>query len=166
MKATIEGYTFDFPNATNIRKFDDKSHHMTQAMKAVDVIIELPEWRFFIEVKNYELHKEWTERLANEESAQRLKKLRFDLVYKYRDSFLYQWCLKSKDKRNAFIFLTDWLDPVKILSFQNELKERFPTSSSQSMRKSVWSRSFVDIFLVVNKELWRECNLKNFGTIY
>ena len=52
MKKTIEGYHFDFPEATSISKFDDpKTHQMSHTMKAVDVLIEMPECRIFIEIK-------------------------------------------------------------------------------------------------------------------
>ena len=165
MKAIVEGYTFDFPKATSITKFDGDSHHMTHAMKAVDVLIELPEWRFFVEVKDYELHCEWTELLATEDKKQKLEKLRSDLVYKYRDSFLYHWCQKAEEKKNAFVFLTDWSDAVKIVSFKTKLKGRFPTSDQQCLWSNVWTRTFVDKLFVVNTGLWSKSTLSEWGTI-
>lgn len=60
MKAEIEGYSFEFPDATSITKFDaSKSHKMSQAMKAVDVVIELPKHRIYIEIKEYETNRQW-----------------------------------------------------------------------------------------------------------
>lgn len=42
MKAEIEGYTFDFPTATSIIQLDDPKFLTAPAMKAVDVVAELP----------------------------------------------------------------------------------------------------------------------------
>lgn len=62
MKAEIEGYTFDFPTATSIIQLDDPKFLTAPAMKAVDVVAELPNHRIFIEIKNYEENKEWIEK--------------------------------------------------------------------------------------------------------
>ena len=42
MRAEIEGYSYDFPTAESIVKFDGPEHRMSSAMKAVDVVIEMP----------------------------------------------------------------------------------------------------------------------------
>lgn len=62
MKAEIEGYTFDFPTATSIIQLDDPKFLSAPAMKAVDVVAELPNHRIFVEIKNYEENKEWFEK--------------------------------------------------------------------------------------------------------
>lgn len=166
MKATLEGYTFDFPSATSIRKFDDaRGHLMSHAMKAVDVVIELPQWRLFIEVKNFEKHRERKALQISNKRDQRLEELRADLVYKYRDSFLYFWCQEAPEKKNAFIFLIDLVDAPSIHAFQETLKDRFPVAKSRSVWSRVWERTFVDYFFVVNKALWNKSYLSDFGTI-
>lgn len=98
MRATIEGYTFDFPNATSISKFDGPTHRMSQAMKAVDVIIELPDLRLYVEVKDLEAFKENLKDKSKAEKKEALTKLRCDLAYKYRDSLLYHWCQEMPEK--------------------------------------------------------------------
>lgn len=165
MKKKLEGYTFDFPAATKIVKFDGPDHHLTHAMKAVDVVIELPDYRLFVEVKNFESHGEWIKLLSEGDRVQRLEKLRFDLVYKYRDSLIYHWCSGASNKKNVFVFLTDWSDPIKIHSFYQTLSDRFPTVSQRGKWLSVWRRSFVDTFVVVNRNLWSKTTLSKWGTI-
>lgn len=105
MKATIEGYTFDFPNATSISKFDGPTHRMSQAMKAVDVVIELPDLRLYVEVKDLEAFKENLKDKSKAEKKEALTKLRCDLAYKYRDSLLYHWCQEMPEKKLGFYSL-------------------------------------------------------------
>lgn len=173
MKETIEGYHFDFPKATSISKFDDpKTHQMSHTMKAVDVLIEMPECRIFIEIKNYEAHREWKGFLKkkDEEREAFLDHLRFSLKYKYRDSFLYQRCQNEEEnKKSIFVFLTDWSNNSQINTFQNALhwQSLFPTQNEKDENwGKVWKRTFVADAIMVNDSLWNKTEkLRNYGTI-
>lgn len=165
MKATIEGYTFNFPTATSIIQLDDPQYHSSSAMKAVDVVAELPNHRIFVEIKNYEEHKEWFEKDPCNDPKNRLSKIRFDIIYKYRDSFLYYWCSKAPEKENIYVFLTDWSDVATLQHFRQTTDARFPVNFRQSKYPSAWVRTFVNGYFVVNKSLWNQGKLSKLGTI-
>ena len=130
MKATIEGYTFNFPTATSIIQLDDPQYHSSSAMKAVDVVAELPNHRIFVEIKNYEEHKEWFEKDPCNDPKNRLSKIRFDIIYKYRDSFLYYWCSKAPEKENIYVFLTGLVRCGHSSAFPSDYGCSFPRKLS------------------------------------
>ena len=67
-------------------------------MKAVDFIVELEDRVSFIEIKDFEHPRAPSEnRKALIEDFQN-ERLDSDLVYKFRDSFLYEWACKRVDK--------------------------------------------------------------------
>ena len=165
MKAEIEGYTFDFPTATSIIQLDDPKFLTAPAMKAVDVVAELPNHRIFIEIKNYEENKEWIEKNPCNDPKKRLSKIRLNVVYKYRDSFLYYWCSKAPEKKNIFVFLTDWSDGATIQHFLETTAFRFPVNLQKGKYSSVWKQTFVDGYYVLNKTLWNKSVLNKLGTI-
>lgn len=170
MKKKIEGYHFDFPNAISIRKFDDpEMHQMSHTMKAVDVLIDMPECRIFIEIKNYEANRDWKGFLTKDKKREAFLDLGFSLKYKYRDSFLYQWCQKKKEKKSIFVFLTDWPNNSQIHSFQNALhwQSLFPVQKERdNIWGKVWKRTFIADAIMVNENLWNKTKkLRNYGTI-
>ena len=87
-----------FPDDANVMKFDDKSHGLSHCMKAVDCIVELEDRVSFIEIKDFE-HP----RAPSKNRKVLIEKFQSggldnDLVYKFRDSFLYEWACKRVDK--------------------------------------------------------------------
>lgn len=56
MKITADGFSFDFPDAIEAFVFDEKNpanpRHHTLPMKAVDIVVVLPENCLFIEMKD------------------------------------------------------------------------------------------------------------------
>lgn len=170
MKATIEGYTFDFPTAESIVKFDGPEHRMASAMKAVDVVIELPDKRIYIEVKDYATN--WDRVLQDWEAKkitrkEWLRRLRFSLIYKFRDSLLYHWCQKKTEKRNIFVFLTEWADSILLNALKENLASGFPTLNKSGACAQVWQRSFVDTHVVLDDSLWNRIpSLRAMGSIH
>ena len=59
MKVRADGFEFDFPDALEAFVFDEKDktnprfHGLSHAMKAVDLVVELPGDTLFIEVKDF-----------------------------------------------------------------------------------------------------------------
>lgn len=156
MKLETEGYCFDFPSALSLAKFDDPSvHGMSHCMKAVDVVAEFPDALLFIEIKAHEEHD-----IDLQEAGRKvLQDLRQSIVYKYRDSLLYQLCATSTaeevmEKRLVYVCLFDWHDPQKLQSFRDKTQQSFPTAKRGCPAN--WYRSFVDEYYVVNEEVWND----------
>lgn len=167
MRVEIEGYSFDFPAAESIVKFDGPEHRMSSAMKAVDVVIEMPDQRFYIEVKNFDAHSAEMKREGRDVSDKEWQKdLRAELVYKFRDSLLYHWCQEKPDKKNIFLFLTDWTDSALLNALMQDLDQRFPRKRHSKIWSTVWQRTFVETLLVLNDHLWNKSTLLSaMGTI-
>ena len=59
MKVKADGFEFEFPEALEAYVFDEKDkaaaryHGLSHAMKAVDLVVELPNDTLFIEVKDF-----------------------------------------------------------------------------------------------------------------
>lgn len=59
MKIEADGFEFQFTNAVDAFRFDEKDkakphfHGLSHAMKAVDLVVELPTDYLFIEVKDF-----------------------------------------------------------------------------------------------------------------
>ncbi len=59
MKIEVDGFSFDFTDAIDAFIFDEKNknkahyHGLSQAMKAVDIIVELDNDYLFIEIKDF-----------------------------------------------------------------------------------------------------------------
>ena len=67
-------------------------------MKAVDVIVELEDRVSFIEIKDFDHPRAPSENRAALIEDFQNERLDHDLVYKFRDSFLYEWACKRIDK--------------------------------------------------------------------
>lgn len=59
MRVEADGFAFDFPDALHAFRFDEQDktqphfHGLSHAMKAVDLVVELPENYLFIEIKDF-----------------------------------------------------------------------------------------------------------------
>lgn len=167
MRKEIEGYSYDFPTAESIVKFDGPGHHLTHAMKAVDVVIEMPGRRLYIEVKDFDAHRTEMQREGCDVSDEEWQRdLRAELVYKFRDSLLYHWCQKKPEKKSIFLFLTDWTDSALLNELSQDLDQRFPRKRHAKTWSTVWQRTFVETLLVLNDHLWNQSPLlRAMGTI-
>ena len=106
MTLTEQDFEFDFPEAISARKFDGSNHGLSHCMKAVDFIVELDDKLLYIEVKDFQHPDAIPENLA-----ENLEKIRNDalinneLIPKYRDSFIYEYCLKNTEKPIYYLVL-------------------------------------------------------------
>ena len=102
MKVKADGFEFEFPEALEAYVFDEKDkaaaryHGLSHAMKAVDLVVELPNDTLFIEVKDFHAPDDYNFKAAvtddqRTERRQSLNHLRDVLVHKFRDTWLYRW---------------------------------------------------------------------------
>lgn len=106
MKKIIDDYEFDFPHALELFKFDSTDklseyYHGVSVMKAVDAIAEFRNFYLWIEIKCYpdanieELAhpKNYSQDINNQEVY--IRRVLFNLTYKYRDTYLYRYAEKK-----------------------------------------------------------------------
>ena len=142
-------------NVVDARKFDlpgSSGHGLAHCMKAVDFIVELPERYLFIEFKDPEdAPPERRHRFVEKLTSGRLDG---DLVYKYRDSFLYEWASGRADKPVDFLVLIALdLDKPALSNRTNQLRRRLPLHGPQS---KPWPRPIVASCGVFNLRSWNE----------
>ena len=151
-----EGLQIEFPNGTNVRKFDDNTTHgLSHCMKAVDFIVELKDRYYFIEFKDPDNPKalqkqqdEWDISLIN-------KSLHMKLTYKYRDSFLYLWATDSIDKPVFYLVLLcrESLTEYEMMHQKDKLAKILPTAKTS---KHLFKRNFVEDCEVFNLKTWNK----------
>ena len=144
---------FTFEDAISARKFDGADHRLSHCMKAVDFIVEFADRYLFVEVKDPQHSRarerdsrRWINRFTSSGLDQ-------DLLYKYRDSFLYEWASGRADKPIVYVALIalDTLDSALLQTRQRDLGNSLPLQGPGSQ---TWVRPFVSACLVLNVESW------------
>ena len=141
-------------NATTARRFDDPStHRLTHCMKAVDFIVEFPEQVLFIEFKDPQ-HPDsrQTDRqdLINYYQNEQIDN---DLVYKFRDSFLYE-SAAGRAERDAYylvLIAIEFLTSADLDKKKKDLDRKLPVGIP-----STWTRPIVRGCGVFNIASWNE----------
>jgi len=124
MKIEVDGFEFDFQDATDAFVFDEKDrssstyHGLSHAMKAVDLIVELENDYLFVEVKDFHAPDEYYD-------GNCFNHLREVLKQKYRDSFLYRWAEKKMDKPIRYLCLLT-LDNALVSRMNKEIRLHIP----------------------------------------
>ena len=149
--------SIEFPDEFDVRKFDDPSKHGLGFMKAVDFVAYRPDRNeaYFIEFKDPQ-HPRAQDNTFIDEFGSGVKD--GDLIYKYRDSFLYEWAVADKDmtgKRIYYYVLVahDGLDKSLLDRRSNALKRQLPVRAVSERR---WKRSIVEDCMVFNIKTWNE----------
>lgn len=159
MTEFIEGnLRIRFPDRMTAERFDDHaSHGLSHCMKAVDFIVEVPEFIAFIELKDPD-HPNAPE--ARKE-VYISEKLNHDLCYKYRDTFLYQWARNRLDGRPIYYWVIIALSAMtrtELDTLADELKRKLPLTGPKSGN---WNRQIVNDCTVYNIETWRQYHPDN-----
>jgi hypothetical protein len=142
------------PDTGQTRKFDDSANHkLTHCMKAVDFIVELADRYLFIEVKdpqNPRAHAKDRDRFIQEFLAGSIDQ---ELMYKYRDSFLYEWASGRAAKPIHYLVLIaiDSLTEVELLTRTENLQRKLPMRGPMSQP---WTRPLVSGCAVFNIAAW------------
>ena len=160
MTTLVEGnIQITFPRGANARKFDDNSHGLSHCMKAVDIIVELEGRVSFIEIKDFEHPRAPSEnREALIEDFQN-ECLDRDLVYKFRDSFLYEWACKRVDKPIDYWILiaSEALTKGHLGPRIEAIKRKLPLSEAlPEPAKQQWKRKIVAECGVFNISTWNK----------
>ena len=153
MKILHEGdLRISVADGTKVRKFDGDSHGLSQCMKAVDFVVELPDQYLFIEIKDPQDGN--APQKESDAFARRFLGggIDQDLKYKYRDSFLYEWAAGRADKPITYLVLIalDTLDDALLLARQEALERALPVGP-QSV---IWIRPIVSGCGVFNIASW------------
>jgi len=144
----VDGFDFDFTDAIDAFRFDERDpanarfHSLSHAMKAVDLIVELPDDYLFVEVKDFHGPDDYTQ-----ESC--FGHLRESLKYKYRDSFLYRWAEDRIDKPVRYLCLLT-LESALVSRMNKELRIQLPPGRPVAR----WQRAIAASCAVVNPERW------------
>jgi len=141
------------PNGVDGRKFDDETHGLSHCMKAVDFIVETPDRVLFVEFKDPD--QRHAKQKDKDKFVQELLsgKKDDDFVYKYRDSFLYQWASRNLEKPVYYLVLValSTLTEAELLARTDELKRKLPLEGPES---AAWQRQIVAGCGVFNIETW------------
>jgi len=168
MKLTTDGFEFDFPTAIDLYKFDepDKAmphyHGASHCMKAVDVVVELPDRYLFLELKK-PLHgaADYTPKQKCKTCGHReepLRELQNDLITKCRDTWLYRYCEDKTDKPCHFICIIT-VDDAMVSTLLGNIRKRMPPK-----RPIAWRRHFIEEMSAVNPAAWAR-NYSHYGSV-
>ncbi len=149
-----------FPDDANVMKFDDdKSHGLSHCMKAVDFIVELEDRVYFIEIKDFEHPRAPSKNrkvpIKKFQSGDLDNELVSELVYKFRDSFLYEWACKKVDKPIDYWILiaSQALTKAHLGPRIDAVKPRLPLSQYSEKQ---WKRQIVAKCGVFNICTWNK----------
>jgi hypothetical protein len=163
MKVRTDGFEFDFPGALEAYVFDEKDkaqprfHGLSHAMKAVDLIVELPTDTLFIEVKDFHAPDDYDFRaaLTDDERGTRRKSLnhlRDVLVHKFRDTWIYRWSerpIGSLEKPVRYMCVLT-LDNGLLGVVNKEVNLALP----KSLAGPRWQREIAHACVVLNPQRW------------
>ena len=137
--------------ASNARKFDEQSTHRVGFMKAVDFVVEYPDRYLFVEFKDpQQLGSDLTEDQALLDYYQS-EKIDDELIYKYRDSFLYELAA-GRAKRDVFylvLIAIERLTPADLDKKKRDLDRKLPVGIP-----SAWEQPIVSCCGVFNIATW------------
>ena len=161
MRIEADGFEFHFPDALDVFCFDEKDkkkprfHGLSHAMKAVDVVVELPANYLFIEIKDFHAADDYDFKRAvsaaqRHERQDSFNHLRDVLKHKFRDTWLYRWAEGKADKPILYLCLLEKLDSALLLVLGKELKRQLPVGAAGPR----WSGALVQSCAVLNLERW------------
>lgn len=137
------------------RRFDDESTHLlSHCMKAVDFIAHLDNSLCFIEIKDPEnpfSRKKDSQRFVQRFQAEQIDP---DLVYKFRDSFLYEWACDRipKSPRYYIILAIETLSEGELLGVSERISRKIPLMAPDNL----WKRQILETCLVFNMRTWNK----------
>ena len=163
MKGKADGFEFEFPEALYAYVFDEKDKHapryhgLSHAMKAVALVVELPNDTLFIEVKDFHAPDDYNFRAAvtddqRTERRQSLNHLRDVLVHKFRDTWLYRWSERAAgapDKPVRYLCVLT-LDNGLLGVVSKEMNQVLPNGRAGPR----WQRELAHACVVLNPQRW------------
>lgn len=160
MIVRADGFEFDFVDAIDAFVFDEKDmahdrfHGMP--MKAVDVIVELVDKWFFIEMKDlakagdaYTLEPEQDSELFCKDT--RVARLKSVLKYKFRDTYLFRHAEGKIDNRPVHYICLLTIDTALCTHLSSMLRMELPTKENNHR---LWGRTLAQSCHVLNVKGW------------
>lgn len=153
MTTCVEGdLEISFPSAWKICKFDGPSHRFNE-MKAVDFIAESSNLIAFIEVKdpnNPRIPPGDRKKIVD---GYKSEKNDFELKYKFRDSFLYEWASGRVHKPIHYwvLIAADSFSATQLLRRSESLRRKLPVAAASPKD---WKESIADNCIVFNIKAW------------
>ena len=158
MTVDSDGYRFDFTDALDAFKFDEKEkanpNFHGAPMKAVDVIAEFADSYLFVEIKEYNSQDDFDPGSENDKDKRdNFSRLKGYLKYKYRDTYLYRYAEEKTDKQVHYVCLLNFDDALNTVMRKNLVKElpvgfasrrwvRSLAQSCQVLNLAAWNRNF------------------------
>ena len=140
-----------------LRKFDDDTHGLSHCMKAVDFIMELKDKILFIEIKDPDDPRARPENREEFIDKFKSENLDNDLVYKYRDSFLYEWASgktrEIKPVHYLVLIAASGLTEAELLTRADALKRKLPVPESAPDK---WKKPLITDCSVFNIATWNK----------
>ena len=160
MKIESDGFEFEFPEAINAFCFDEKNktelhfHGLSHAMKAVDLIVELPTDYLFIEVKDFFTADDYNFKGALKTAQHGERQVRFNhlrevLKHKFRDTWLYRSAEVKTNKPIRYLCLLT-LDNALLSVMSKELRRQLPVGLAGPR----WTAALAQSCVVLNLERW------------
>lgn len=160
MQLEVDGYTFNFPTALELFKFDetDKSMPMFHGapMKGVDLVAEFADKYLYIEIKDYDEISDLDTRTAVDEETRKAKNKHFKwlknyLKYKFRDSYLYRHAEDKVEKPIHYICLTNFDNGLNTL-----MKKALVPELPVGQKPKRWKRALAQSCQVLNLDAWNK----------
>ena len=160
MKIKTDGFDFEFPEALDAFCFDQKDktdphfHGLSHAMKAVDLIVELPTDYLFIEVKDFFAPDDYDFKGALKTAQHGERQVRFNhlrevLKHKVRDTWLYRSAEGKTNKPIRYLCLLT-LDNALLSIMSTELRRQLPAGNAGPR----WTSALAQSCAVLNLERW------------
>lgn len=144
----------ELPEHANGRQFDGPEHGLSHCMKAVDWIVELRDFIYFIEVKDLDSMGARAHSDKNR-FLQELERGRRDsgFIGKFRDSFLHEWASDKIDRPIIYLVVIacSALDKAMLLNRTNALQRNLPAGLPVG-----WNKPLAEACLVFNIETWND----------
>ncbi len=167
MTTCIEGdLKISFSNVWTVRRFDGSEHGFS-SMKAVDLIAESSNRIVFIEIKDPEDPSIPAARRRNLADTYTSEEKDFDLKYKYRDSFLYEWACGRVHKPIYYWILIAIEDfgGGQLLQRSDALRRKLPVAAESPKN---WKERIAEDCLVFNMRSWNDklagCQVERIST--
>ena len=143
----------DVPHALSGGKFDSASHGLSHCMKAVDFVVELADRYLFVEVKDPQQQQATAQGRNKFIAKMRSGQLDQDLMYKYRDSRLYEWAAGRAGKPIEYrgLIALNTLSAADLLTRTESLARNLP---QRGPNNQPWRREVVHACGVFNLASW------------
>lgn len=163
-----DGFDFEFNDAVlEVIEFDSPEYHgLNHAMKAVDLVAELPNEYLYIELKDYTNHNAMLFRCPYQSKKSKvqcdkadeysqLRKICADIRSKFYETLLYWYAENRIDKPISCIAMAK-MDSAMLYRLNEQLKSQIPIGIPKGVVALRWEKELFRNLVVVNPKRWNE----------